>query len=151
MLASLGGVDLPSLGFGMGDVVLGELLRARKLMPASPGEGGAGADFYVIGGAGAATRPYADALRLVRVLRDGGFSVDYALSAERYGSQAPRNQLEAARKSGARAAIFFDDADVITAVSLAGRLGDAPRCTTNTATAFGGGATAPLRTWLAAL
>ncbi len=33
LLESLGGVDLPALGFGMGDVVLGELLRDRKLMP----------------------------------------------------------------------------------------------------------------------
>jgi len=29
---SLGGADLPALGFGMGDVVLGELLRAKGLM-----------------------------------------------------------------------------------------------------------------------
>ena len=35
LLAALGGVDLPALGFGMGDVVLGELLRARGLMPAA--------------------------------------------------------------------------------------------------------------------
>ena len=33
LLQSLGGVDLPALGFGMGDVVLGELLRHRGLMP----------------------------------------------------------------------------------------------------------------------
>ena len=33
LLANLGGADLPALGFGMGDVVLGELLRARGLMP----------------------------------------------------------------------------------------------------------------------
>ena len=33
LLASLGGVDLPALGFGMGDVVLGELLRERGKMP----------------------------------------------------------------------------------------------------------------------
>ncbi|HEY0972389.1 MAG TPA: histidine--tRNA ligase [Gemmatimonadales bacterium] len=33
LLASLGGADLPALGFGMGDVVLGELLRSRGLMP----------------------------------------------------------------------------------------------------------------------
>ena len=30
---ALGGVDLPALGFGMGDVVLGELLRERGLVP----------------------------------------------------------------------------------------------------------------------
>ncbi len=29
LLKSLGGTDLPALGFGMGDVVLGELLRER--------------------------------------------------------------------------------------------------------------------------
>src|SRR6185312_14573359 len=32
LLASLGGPDLPALGFGMGDVVLTELLRARGLL-----------------------------------------------------------------------------------------------------------------------
>ena len=34
LLQALGGVDLPALGFGMGDVVLGELLRERGLAPA---------------------------------------------------------------------------------------------------------------------
>jgi histidyl-tRNA synthetase len=33
LLASLGGVDLPALGFGMGDVVLGELLAELGLAP----------------------------------------------------------------------------------------------------------------------
>jgi histidyl-tRNA synthetase len=149
LLASLGGVNLPALGFGMGDVVLSELLRARGLMPGNAGEGSA--DFYVLGGAGAAARPYGDALRLVRVLREAGFAVDYALSAERYGTQAPRNQLETARKTGARAAIFFDDGDAVTAVALAGRLAEAPRCTASAEMLLGGGATAPLRTWLDAL
>src|SRR6266542_5740856 len=32
LLARLGGPDLPAVGFGMGDVVLGELLRSRGLM-----------------------------------------------------------------------------------------------------------------------
>src|SRR5690606_13091393 len=35
LLASLGGVDLPAVGFGLGDVVLGELLRDRGLAPAA--------------------------------------------------------------------------------------------------------------------
>src|SRR6266702_4691351 len=30
LLKALGGVDLPALGFGMGDVVLGELLKERR-------------------------------------------------------------------------------------------------------------------------
>ena len=33
LLSSIGGVDLPALGFGMGDVVLTELLRSRNLLP----------------------------------------------------------------------------------------------------------------------
>src|SRR6202008_4396225 len=32
LLKALGGVDLPAVGFGMGDVVLGELLRERKVV-----------------------------------------------------------------------------------------------------------------------
>src|SRR5215207_1532287 len=43
LLEALGGVDMPALGFGMGDVVLGELLRARGLMPA----GAQKLDFWV--------------------------------------------------------------------------------------------------------
>src|SRR6202022_3823680 len=39
LLESLGGADMPALGFGMGDVVLGELLRAKGLM--TPAEQGA--------------------------------------------------------------------------------------------------------------
>ena len=40
LLESLGGVSLPALGFGMGDVVLGELLRARGKMPDAEASGG---------------------------------------------------------------------------------------------------------------
>ena len=32
LLEALGGVELPALGFGMGDVVLGELLKDRGLL-----------------------------------------------------------------------------------------------------------------------
>src|SRR5436190_7021471 len=33
LLQTIGGVDLPALGFGMGDVVLTEILRSRNLLP----------------------------------------------------------------------------------------------------------------------
>jgi len=33
LLSTIGGVDLPALGFGMGDVVLTEILRAKNLLP----------------------------------------------------------------------------------------------------------------------
>jgi histidyl-tRNA synthetase len=37
LIASLGGPDMPAVGFGMGDVVLSELLRDRNLIPEAPG------------------------------------------------------------------------------------------------------------------
>jgi hypothetical protein len=52
--------------------------------------------------------------------------VDYALSADKYLSQASRNQLDSARKSGARAAIAFQDADTVVVQGLAGKLSEAP-------------------------
>jgi histidyl-tRNA synthetase len=33
LLKNLGGVDLPALGFGIGDMVLGELLKAKQIVP----------------------------------------------------------------------------------------------------------------------
>mgnify|MGYP003694330689 CR=1 FL=1 len=36
LLSSLGGADLPAVGFGMGDVVPGELLKDRGLAPPLP-------------------------------------------------------------------------------------------------------------------
>lgn len=36
LIASLGGPEMPALGFGMGDVVLSLILRDRGLMPATP-------------------------------------------------------------------------------------------------------------------
>lgn len=38
LLSTIGGVDIPALGFGMGDVVLSELLTDRKLWPGDLGQ-----------------------------------------------------------------------------------------------------------------
>jgi hypothetical protein len=73
------------------------------------------------------------------------------MSAERYGTQASRNQLESAKKSGARAAIYFDDADSVTAVALHGKMADAPRLTMESQDALRGRGLDSLRTWLEAL
>jgi histidyl-tRNA synthetase len=80
LLRDLGGVDLPALGFGMGDVVLGELLRARGLMPS----GHRGSDFYL-----AAEDPVTDAdvVRLATSLRRLGASVEYAFRRGALGKQ----------------------------------------------------------------
>jgi histidyl-tRNA synthetase len=124
LLSALGGSDLPALGFGMGDVVLGELLKERRLV--APSRESA-TDLYVIGGNGALEHPIDDALRLVRLLRDEGFSVDYALNADRYQTQPSRNQFDAARKSGARAAVYFENADEVVVHGLSGKVAEAPR------------------------
>src|SRR5204863_6534957 len=67
------GVDLPALGFGMGDVVLGELLKDRNLLPKMDWA----LDAYVII-ADEALR--SDALKLVHELRDTGVAVDFCLT-----------------------------------------------------------------------
>jgi histidyl-tRNA synthetase len=123
LLNDLGGADLPALGFGMGDVVLAELLKERHLMPKAAGSG---ADLYFVGGNGALEHPIGDALHLVQLLRDAGLSVDYGLSAERYQTQPTRNQVDSARKSGALAAICFDSGTEVLVQGLSGKITEAP-------------------------
>jgi histidyl-tRNA synthetase len=123
LLNDLGGADLPALGFGMGDVVLGELLKERHLVPETTGTG---ADLFFVGGNGALEHPIGDALRLLHLLRDAGFSVDYGLSAERYQTQPTRNQVDSARKSGALAAICFESGTEVLVQGLIGKLKEAP-------------------------
>lgn len=136
LLKDLGDVDLPALGFGMGDVVLGELLKDRGLMPRDTGSG---ADFYVVGGPGAVKDGIDGALQLAAALRGAGFAVDHAMSVTRYDS-AMRNQFETARKSGALAAIYLDEDGRLSAKSLQGKAGEAPVFTAKAQDVMGGGA-----------
>jgi histidyl-tRNA synthetase len=82
-LVSGGKVDLPALGFGMGDVVLLEILRARGLLPAF----GADLDiFFVIED----ETLRGDSLRLIEELRTLGWSVDYSLTPSKPDKQFKR-------------------------------------------------------------
>jgi histidyl-tRNA synthetase len=148
LLKSLGGTDLPALGFGMGDVVLGELLADRGLLPA-PGTDGA--DLYLVAGNGAVGRPYAEALRLVSALRGAGFSVNHGLNAERFLSQATRNQVDGAKKAGAAAVIGVREDGRIEVTSILGRMKDAPTHVMDPAATLAADATTlqALRDWLA--
>ena len=94
LLQALGGVDMPALGFGMGDVVLGELLRARGLMPA----GAQKIDFWV---APVAPSERLRALRVATALRGAGASAEYPLR-----DQALAKQLKAAGNAGASRVVF---------------------------------------------
>jgi len=92
LLGQVGGVQLPALGFGMGDVVLKELLTDRGLLP----ETRQTIDYYVI----AVTpeqRP--DALGLVHRLREGGASVDYAFKHQGVGKQFKNASALGARRT----------------------------------------------------
>jgi histidyl-tRNA synthetase len=80
LLKSLGGIDLPALGFGMGDVVLGELLRARGLSDAPVGE----PDFWVAASENGDLR---DVMLAATQLRRAGASVEYALRPQSLGKQ----------------------------------------------------------------
>jgi histidyl-tRNA synthetase len=146
LLLSLGNVDLPALGFGMGDVVLGELLKERGLMPA---KAGTPAELFVVGGEGVLDHPIGDALTLTRQLRRAGFSVDHVMSAEKYQAQSSRNQVDSAKKFGARAAIYFENADTVMVLGLAGRILDAPKGEFAAAPLLAGdvNALAALRSW----
>jgi histidyl-tRNA synthetase len=94
LLQALGGVDMPALGFGMGDVVLGELLRARSLMPS----GAQRVDFWV---APVATENRLQAARVATALRSAGASVEYPLREQALGKQ-----LKAAGNAGAARVVF---------------------------------------------
>jgi histidyl-tRNA synthetase len=80
LLQALGGVDMPALGFGMGDVVLGELLRARSLMPS----GASTVDFWV---APVAPANRLQAVRVATALRSAGASAEYPLRDQALGKQ----------------------------------------------------------------
>ena len=97
LLKLVSGVDLPALGFGMGDVVLGELLKERKLLPKAGGQ----LDAYVVV-VKEELRP--QALKLVHDLREAGVACDYALTTVKVGKQ-----FELAAAFGARHAVVIGD------------------------------------------
>ena len=84
-LISGGKVDLPALGFGMGDVVLLELLKARGLLPKfdSPMD-----VFVVIED----ENLRAISLKLIHDLRAAGFAVEYSLTPAKADKQLKRAQ-----------------------------------------------------------
>jgi histidyl-tRNA synthetase len=84
-LISGGKVDLPALGFGMGDVVLLELLTARGLLPKFD----ANVDVFVLI-EDEKFRP--QSLKLVQDLRTAGFAVEYPITPAKPDKQFKRSQ-----------------------------------------------------------
>ncbi len=100
LLELVGGEPLPAVGFGMGDVVLGELLADRGLVPQYERS----VDYFIVP-VTPEQRP--EALRIAHVLRDRGHGVVYALR-----DQAVGRQMKAAAKEGAQTVLLLgpDDA-----------------------------------------
>jgi histidyl-tRNA synthetase len=95
LLKALGGADLPAVGFGMGDVVLGELLKERGVARESGGR----LDAFLVAVTG---EDRADVLRLAHQLRERGLSVEFALK-----EQAVAKQLKIAASRPARRAVLI--------------------------------------------
>jgi histidyl-tRNA synthetase len=98
LLEQMGGRPMPAAGFGMGDVVLLELLNELKRLPAGAAAGGV----FVVDAAAAAGRvPSQPVARLVAALRRGGCTAEFA-----YEAQAMGKQLRRAAERGSRLAVI---------------------------------------------
>jgi histidyl-tRNA synthetase len=95
LLSNIGGVDLPALGFGMGDVVLTELLRARNLLP----EPALATEYWV---AADDDSMLPDVMKVAGQLRAKSHSVEYALKAQALGKQ-----LKAASTAGVKNVVLL--------------------------------------------
>ena len=90
LLELVGGEPLPAVGFGMGDVVLGELLAEEGVLP----EYSKSLDYFIVT---VSEAQRGEALSLAHALRERGKSVAYALK-----EQGVAKQLKAAGREGAR-------------------------------------------------
>jgi histidyl-tRNA synthetase len=95
LLSTIGGVDLPALGFGMGDVVLTELLRARDLLPAAE----LGTEYWV---AADDESLLPDVMTVAARLRAQARSVEYALK-----TQTLARQLKTASSAGVKNVVLL--------------------------------------------
>ena len=123
LLNALGGVDMPAAGFGWGDVVLGELLRDRGLLPSAPPS----PEVWVAAGDDV---DVATVRATVGALRRAGRRVEYALRPQQLGKQ-----LKAAVSAGAANALILR--------------GDAPEGGTVRDLTSGAETSVVLATWLA--
>lgn len=107
LLELVGGEPLPAVGFGMGDVVLEELLRERGLIP----EYTPSLDYAVVW---FSAEERDEALGLAHLLRDRGHSVSYALKDQGVGKQ-----MKVAAKAGAATVLVLGPDEAARGVVVA--------------------------------
>jgi histidyl-tRNA synthetase len=106
LLKALSGTDLPALGFGMGDVVLAELLTERGLLPAAEQS----LDYYIVA-VGESERPMQR--RIARRLRDRGHSVAYG-----FKTGGVTRQFKDADARGARRVVVIGPTEVEAGIAI---------------------------------
>jgi histidyl-tRNA synthetase len=111
LLELVGGEPLPAAGFGMGDVVLTELLTARGLLPSVERE----ADLFLVS-ITPELRPWVH--DLARAHREKGRRVVYALR-----DQPVKKQFSAAATEGARFVVVLGPEEVKRGVALVRHMG----------------------------
>lgn len=94
LLETMGGQTMPAVGFGLGDVVLGELLAEKGRLPSIR----SGEHFHVIPLEEARTT---DAMRIAQRVRSRGMRADYAMKAGSLGKAMKR-----ASEAGASTVVF---------------------------------------------
>lgn len=111
LISSLGGPELPCVGFGMGDVVIGELLDARE----GPAKAPPSVDVFV---AIVSEEQRPVALKVAHALREGGVRTEYPLRKQALGKQ-----LELAAARGARWSVVIGPDEAAQSVVVLRELG----------------------------
>ena len=111
LLEQIGGVDLPMVGFGFGDVVLGEMLEDRD----GPSKADSSADVFIVT---VSEREVFAALELAHALRGQGRRVEYALRKLPVGKQ-----LELAAARGAKQAVILGPDELAKGEAVVRELG----------------------------
>ncbi|MBA3644942.1 MAG: histidine--tRNA ligase [Gemmatimonadaceae bacterium] len=107
LLDAIGGVSMPALGFGMGDVVIGELLRARGLMRRNE----IGPDYWI---ASDSEKLLSKVMQVASRVRAAGKSAEYSLRL-----QTLSRQMKTASSAGAREVIIVAADEAVAVKNLA--------------------------------
>ena len=100
LLKEFSGKDIPACGFGMGDVVLGEILQERGLMPPYKRD----IDYYLIR---VSDHELPVLLGVARHLRSQGLTVEFS-----YNSSPLKKQMARASKLGSRKALIIGEQEI---------------------------------------
>lgn len=111
LLGAVSGTDLPAVGFGMGDVVLTELLRDLGLLP----DTAPAVDVYLVA---VSDTEQETLLRAAHALRASGHSVIYSLRSMGVGKQ-----FKDADARGARRVVVFGPDEVAAGVAVVRTMG----------------------------